>query len=131
MQTELPILGLLKAPEPIREDVLRSFGDDEEEATQFAIRWAWDHRRVKMNQRAGAQYINMPASHFSNMLNGDKYLPPHKINAFEWICGNRAVSMTIERFRAIREQEQTKQLALLVADVIVRDDMRQQMGVAA
>lgn len=131
MQTELPILGLLKSPDPVREDILRTFGDEEEAATKFAIRWAWDHRRVKMNQRAGAQYISMPSSHFSNMLNGDKHLPPFKINAFEWICGNRAVSMTIERFREIREQEQTKQLALLVAGVIVRGDVRQAMGMAA
>lgn len=120
-QTELKILGLLRAPDPIREDVLRTFGDDEEAATLFAIRWAWDHRRSKdMSQRNAAEHIGMPASHFSNVLNGLKYLPPQKINAFEWVVGNRAVSMTIERFRQIRERELVSGLARAVAENMVR-----------
>ena len=120
-QTELKILGLLRAPDPIRDDILRSFGDDEEAATLFAIRWSWDHRRSKdMSQRVSAEYMGIPASHFSNILNGQKYLPPQKINAFEWIVGNRAVSMTIERFRRIRERELVAGLAKAVAENMVR-----------
>lgn len=96
--------------------MLRSFGDDEEPATKFAVKWAWLHRRVKgMDQRTAASYMGIPAPHLSNILNGKKHLPPHKINSFEWVCGNRAVSMTIERFRQIRQEEQ----ALLVAKAIV------------
>lgn len=114
--SELPLLGLLKAPDPIREDVLRTFGDHEESATKFAIRWAWVNRRIKsLDQRTAAERIGIPAPHLSNILNGKKHLPAQRINAFEWTVGNRAVSMTIDRFRQLREQEQ----ALMIARVIV------------
>ena len=120
MQAELPIISLLRAPEPLRDDVLRTFGDEEEAAVRFAIRWAWDHRRVKMDQSHAAEHIGIAASHFCNILAGKKYLPPHKINSFEWICGNRAVSMTIERFRTIREKEHSMQLAQVIAEQMTR-----------
>jgi transcriptional regulator with XRE-family HTH domain len=113
---ELPLIGLLRAPDPIRDDVLRTFGDQEEKATKFAVQWAWLHRRDKtLDQRTAAQRMGIPSPHLSNILNGKKHLPPHKINGFEWCCGNRAVSMTIERFRKIREEEQ----ALVLAKAIV------------
>jgi hypothetical protein len=120
-QGELPILCLLKAPETLLQRDIGAFGDDEEAATNFAIRWAWDHRRVKsLSQAEAAMHIGIAASHFCNILSGRKYLPPHKINAYEWIVGNRAVSQTIERFRVIRESEQTLQLAAIIARQMTR-----------
>lgn len=119
--SELSLLAVLRAPDPIRDDVLRTFGDDEEGATKFAVRWAWDHRRVReMSQAKAAAHIGMPASHFSNILSGAKYLPPHKINLYEQVVGNRAVSMTIDRFRQIRERELVAGLARIVAENMVR-----------
>lgn len=119
--SELPLIGVLRAPDPIRDDVLRTFGDDEEKATRFSIRWAWDRRRVQeMTQDRAAELIGIKAPHFSNILNGKKYLPPHKINSYEQIVGNRAVSMTIERFRQIRERELVAGLARVVAENMVR-----------
>ena len=119
--SELPLIAELKGPAPIREDTLRSFGDDEEEAVLFAIRWAWDNRRVRqMTQRRAAELLGVPASHLSNILNGAKHLPPYKINAYEWIVGTKAVSQTIERFRVLREQAMVSQLAQAVAANIVR-----------
>lgn len=121
MQAELPLLGLLKAPEPVREDILRTFGDEEETAVRFAIRWAWDNRRIRaMSQHSAAEHMGMPASHFSCVLNGTKYLPPHKLNAFDWIVGNHALSQTLVRFATLRESEQTLQLANLIAQNITR-----------
>jgi hypothetical protein len=118
---ELPLLAILRAPDPIREDILRTFGDEEEAATEFAIRWAWDNRRVKsMTQATAAERIGVAASHFCNNLAGKKYLPPHKINAYEQTVGNRAVSMTIERFRQIRERELVAGLARVVAENMVQ-----------
>ena len=118
---ELPMIGLLRAPDPIREDILRTFGDEEEAATEFAIRWAWDNRRSKsMTQSTAAERIGIAASHFCNILAGKKYLPPHKINAYEYAVGNRAVSMTIERFRQIHERELVAGLARVVAENMVR-----------
>ena len=119
--SELPLIGLLRSPDPIREDILRTFGDEEEVATLFAIRWAWDHRRIQgLSQRQAASRIGIPASHLSNILSGQKHLPPHKINAYEEVAGNRAVSQTIERFRQLRERALVDQLSRLVAENIVR-----------
>jgi hypothetical protein len=121
VQEELPILCLLKAPDTLLQRDVGAFGDEEESATNFAIRWAWDHRRVKsLSQAEAAMHIGIAASHFCNILSGRKYLPPHKINAYEWIVGNRAVSQTIERFRLIRESEQTLQLAAIIARQMTR-----------
>lgn len=121
MQTELPILGLLRSPDAIREDVLRTFGDEEEAATRFAIQWAWSNRRDKtLDKSTAAQRCGIRAPHFSNIISGKKHLPPHKINAYEWVMGNKAVSMTIERFQQIRERELVSGLARVVADSIVR-----------
>jgi hypothetical protein len=114
-QSELPLMGLLEAPAPLLPHQLAAFGDDEEKAVKEAIRWAWINRRVRMEQSTASAHMGIPPSHLSNILNGKKHLPPHKINAYEWIVGNRAVSMTIERFRLRREEEQ----ALVIARQIV------------
>lgn len=119
--SEFPFLAVLKAPDQIREDVLRTFGDDEEKATKFAVRWAWDHRRSQgMTQSKAAEFIHIKPSHFCNILSGKKYLPPHKINSYEQVVGNRAVSMTIDRFRQIRERDLVAGLAQAVAENMVR-----------
>jgi hypothetical protein len=114
-QAQLPIIGLLRAPEHLLAHQLTAFGDEEERAVKEAIQWAWRNRRVRLDQREASSKMGIQASHLSNILNGKKHLPPHKINSFEWIVGNRAVSMTIERFAKIREQEQ----ALVIAKAIV------------
>jgi hypothetical protein len=118
---ELPLLAILRAPDPVRDDILRSFGDEEEPATKFAVRWAWDHRRGKsMSQMEAARLMGIASPHLCNILSGRKYLPPHKINSYEQIVGNRAVSMTIERFRQIRERELVAGIARVVAENMVR-----------
>jgi hypothetical protein len=120
--SELPLLAALKSPDPIREDILRTFGDEEEPSVLFAIRWAWDHRRsTSLTQAKAAEHIGIAASHFCNILAGKKYLPPHKINVFEQVVGNRAVSMTIERFRLIRERELVTGLSRAIAENLVRE----------
>jgi hypothetical protein len=112
VQAELSLLSLLKGPDWVRSDVLSSFGDNEEKAVKAAIKWAWHNRRVKTaSQRLAAAHVGIHAPHFSNILNGKKHLPPFKINAYEWFVGNRAVSLTIDRFRKIREEESALDLA--------------------
>lgn len=119
--SELPLLAILRAADPVREDMLRTFGDNEEAAIRFAVRWAWDHRRVKsMTQKRAAELVGIPAPHFSCILSGQKNLPPHKINEYEMAVGVRAVSMTIDRFRGIREQQLVAGLAKMVAENIVK-----------
>jgi hypothetical protein len=117
---ELPLLSALRKPDQVRDDILRTFGDTEEAAVRAAVLWAWNHRRDKsLTKRTAAERVGIPNSHFTNIVNGKKYLPPHKINAYEWVMGNKAVSMTIERFRVIREQEQVRELAEIVAKQLV------------
>jgi hypothetical protein len=118
---QLPLLAEFKGPAAIDAQVLASFGDDEELAIKQAIRWAWLNRRIpSMSQRRGAELLGMSASHFSNLLFRDKYLPPQKLNAFEWMVGNKAVSQTIRRFAEQRERELVDQVAQLVAQQMVR-----------
>lgn len=116
MQNELTgLLALLKGPDLVRADILASFGDNEEKATKAAIAWAWNNRRVKdMTKRVAAEHCGIRPPHFSNILNGKKHLPPFKINAFEWVMGNRAVSLTIDRFREMRKEESALELARAV-----------------
>lgn len=119
--SELPLIGSLRGPDQIREDILRTFGDEEEDSTRFAVRWAWDHRRIQgMSQERAAEIIGIKAPHFSNILSGKKYLPPHKINAYEWVVGNKAVSGTIDRFAKIREQQMVDGIARIFAEQMVR-----------
>lgn len=121
MQSELPIVGLLRTADPVREDILRSFGDDEEYATRFAVQWSWNNRRDKsLTKGEAARRCGIQAPHFSNIVNGKKHLPPHKINAYEWVMGNKAVSMTIDRFRGIRERELVSGLSKVIAEHMVR-----------
>jgi hypothetical protein len=119
-QTELPLVALLRGPDAIRADTLGGFGDLEDTAFTYAVRWAWDHRRIKeMTQARAAELIGIQAPHFSNILCGKKYLPAHKINAFEAVVGNTAVSQTITRFAEIRKRQMADQIATLIADNIV------------
>lgn len=73
-----------------------------------------------MSQAEASRMIGIACSHFCNILSGKKYLPPHKINAFEWTVGNQAVSSTIERFYMIRERQQTEELGRIIAAGLVR-----------
>lgn len=121
MQSEIAILGLLEAPKPLLEHQLFAFGDDEEGATRAAVLWAWMHRRDKsLTKSTAAQRCGIKAPHFTNIVNGSKHLPPHKINAYEWTMGNTAVSQTIARFKQIRERELVSGLARVVAQNMVR-----------
>lgn len=108
-------------PAPIELSVLASFGDEEEAAVQAAITWAWLNRRVKrMSQRRAAELLGLTNSHLSNIFSGDKYLPPQKLNQFEWVCGNTAVTQTLARFREARERAMVNELAQLLAEQIGR-----------
>lgn len=117
---QLALLCDIKGPAPVDETVLASFGDEEERAIKQAIQWAWLHRRVQaMSQNRAAELCGMKTSHFSNMLWRDKYLPPQKLNQYEWVMGNTAVSQTLQRFREQREAEAVRQVAQLVAEQMV------------
>jgi ABC-type taurine transport system substrate-binding protein len=112
----LPLIAALRRPDGVDPAVIESFGDDEEDAVKRAIRWAWDNRRVRgMTKTRAAELIGMKNSHLTNVLKGGKYLPAQRINVWEQVMGNTAVSQTLERFRAVRERAMVDELAQLFA----------------
>ena len=120
-QREIPIVAALKSPDRVPDQVVASFGDYEETVITYAVRWAWENRRIRdMTQARAAELIGLTAPHFSNILTGKKYLPAHKINSFESVVGNTAVSQTLQRFRELRSRDMATQIAQLVADNLVR-----------
>ena len=120
-QREIPIVAALKSPDRVPDQVVASFGDYEETVVTYAVRWAWENRRIRdMTQARAAELMGLTAPHFSNILTGKKYLPAHKINSFESVVGNTAVSQTLQRFRELRSRDMATQIAQLVADNLVR-----------
>ena len=120
-QREIPIVAALKSPDRVPDQVVASFGDYEETVITYAVRWAWENRRIRdMTQARAAELMGLTAPHFSNILTGKKYLPAHKINSFESVVGNTAVSQTLQRFRELRSRDMATQIAQLVADNLVR-----------
>jgi len=119
---ELPLLAAIRGPAPVDAVTLASFGDEEESAIRSAVLWAWRNRRIKgMGLRRAAELCGIKAPHFSNIVNtGIKYLPPHKINQFEWVLGTTAVSQTIRRFSDARQQQLRVEVGELVAEHLGR-----------
>lgn len=121
VQAELPLIAMLRAPVPVDGEIVEGFGELEDTAVVYAVRWSWDHRRIKaLTQEQAAIRMGMKPQHLSCILKGTKYLPPAKINAFEWATGNTALSQTIRRFKEKRDREMADQLAKLISDNIVR-----------
>ena len=52
----------------------------------------WNLRTVKYSERHAAALLEISASHFCNILSGKKYPRWDLLEAFETLCGNRAVS---------------------------------------
>ena len=52
----------------------------------------WHMRTVKYTERHAAALLEISASHFCNILSGKKYPRWDLRDAFERLCGNRAVS---------------------------------------
>lgn len=114
---QLPLMAMLKKPASVEHAVLESFGADEEAAIVRSIQWAWRSRRVRnMSQARAAELLSMPPSHFCNILAGRKYLPPQKINAFQEIVGNTAVTQTLVYHAARREELMRQHVGELVAE---------------
>lgn len=117
---QLALLSEIKKPSQIDDAVVLSFGEDEDCAVKSAILYCWNHRRIqRMSQRRAAELCGMSASHFSNILNGDKYLPPQKINQFEWLTGSTCITQTLHRFAKVRERETVQQMASVIAEHMV------------
>lgn len=64
-----------------------------------AVRLCWSRRRVKkMTSLSLAEHAGFPANHRSDYLSDDeekRELPAKYIRAFEYVCGNTAISQWI------------------------------------
>ncbi len=119
---ELPLIGgVFRRPAPLSDEEIAGFGENEEVAIQAAVITAWRRRRVQAMSRATAAALcGITPQHFSLIVSGSKYLGPHKINAFEDVVGNTAVSQTIAHFRRLRDERARCELADEVARQMLR-----------
>lgn len=119
---ELPLIGgVLRQPAPIEDGVIAGFGDEEESAISRAVTYAWLQRRVqRMSLNTAVALTGITPQHFALIVRGRKYLPPQKLNAYEDVVGNTAVSQTIARFRRLRDAQVQRELGELVAERLLR-----------
>jgi hypothetical protein len=117
---QLPLVAELRGPLQVDPAIIASFGEDEEDAVKLAIRWSWDHRRIAgLTKTRFAELCGFKNSHLTNILQGGKYLPAQRINVWESILGNTAVSQTIARFAELRQRQLREEISLLVAEHLV------------
>lgn len=89
---DLPLaFGMVKAPVWLPVEQIKSIKSYRE-----AVRLCWIHRRSQgMTKRTLAELADLYAPHVTDYLSeleGKRNLPADKIDAFETICGNRAIS---------------------------------------
>lgn len=83
--------------------------------------WAWRERRAKsLDAKQASTLCGITRQHFANIVTGRKYLPPQKLNVFEDVVGNRAVSQTIARFRAMRDEAKRREISDALVDQLRR-----------
>ena len=85
-QRDFGWLAELKAP-VLTDSVLLSHCH----SSHDAILLTWNQRRVKYSQADAAAMLEMPKSHLSNILSGQKYLPDDLRIPFMWLCGSLAL----------------------------------------
>jgi hypothetical protein len=75
-----------------------------------AVRICWIHRRIQgMTQRTAAELCGLYPSHVSDYLSDDeskRNLPADRIQAFESLCGNRAITQWEMRQRGLTIMEE-------------------------
>lgn len=86
-QRDFAGVGLTQAPRLVAAHLLsRCRGEHD------AWLLCWNLRNVKYTERHAAALLEISASHFCNILAGKKYPRWDLAEAFETLCGNRAIS---------------------------------------
>lgn len=91
-QRDFGWLAELKPPVMIDSDLL-----SHAKTAHDAILLTWNTRRVKYTQADAAAMLEMPKSHLSNILSGQKYLPDELRVPFMWLCGSLALRQWEDR----------------------------------
>jgi hypothetical protein len=76
-----------------------------------AMLLCWNLRSVKYEQATAAALCEIPGPHFSNILTGKKYLPLRKINRFQEVCGNLALTQYLAKEAGLRVERESEQQA--------------------
>lgn len=88
---ELPLLAAIEGPKLVPSESVKAC-----ESYRDAVRLCWACRRVPgMTQRTAAELSGCYAPHMSGYLSdneGKRQLPADKIDAFEAVCGNYAIT---------------------------------------
>lgn len=84
---ELPLLGVMDRPVFLPEEEVERINSEKE-----AIATCWAYRRTKYTQKAAAAMLEINQGVFSQALNGERNLPPGTRIAFQWLCGNWALT---------------------------------------
>jgi hypothetical protein len=112
-QTSLPLLCRLDAPSVVSPKLIAGC-----KTYRDAVRLCWDLRRVRnMTRRRLAEEAGLYQPHVSCYLNDNERsrdLPGSAVKAFEWVCGNTAISQwhaTNARLTCLEEMQALKAVA--------------------
>jgi hypothetical protein len=92
-----------------------------------AIKLCWMLRAVKIDQNTAAAKCEIKPPHFSNILQGKKYLPPNKIRLFQEVMGNLAITQFLAKESGLRVERESREQAEIRR---LRHQIAQMKGVA-
>lgn len=109
-QLPLPMLTRLDAPSVVHPKAVAAL-----DSYRDAVRACWEMRRDRGDgaQSACARYIGAQVSHMSSYLSDDpdrRDMPAKFIKAFQYWCGNTAVSQYLARIADLSVTEEVKVL---------------------
>ena len=91
-QRDFGWIAEVKPPTPAPDDLLAHC-----KTAHDAILLTWNLRKVRHTQADASSRLEMPKSHLSNILAGQKYLPDDLRIPFMWLCGNLALRQWEDR----------------------------------
>lgn len=108
---ELPMLAAVQEPQFVDKQLIKQC-----QTYRDAVRLCWALRRVKgMTQRTVAELADIHTPHISDYLaeraKTVRNLPADKIEAFESVCGNRAITQWLVRRAGLHLAEELMRAA--------------------
>jgi hypothetical protein len=115
VQRQIVVLGEIQEPEWLDDLWVSRFKSEKD-----AIAFCWAKRRRKgLTVRQAAEEIGLPASHLSNIISGQKYLPHDFRIRFQQLCGNWAIRQYEDMacgFITSKESPEQRRIRLLEAE---------------
>lgn len=103
LQRRIVTLGVLSDPEWLSTLLVARCTSEKD-----AVVLCWAKRTRKgMTLRQAAEELSLPASHLSNILSGQKYLPHDFRIKFQMLCGNWAIRQYEDQACGLRTTKET------------------------